>query len=238
LQNIQVDFKLYLFKNKIVNKNIVNQLLKDFLVGTLLGDGNFHTNNGQTWRLRVLHSADQVDYLKHKYFIVKDFCTSEPSYSSVFDHRTQNTYHRYSFNTVYSDEFRFLGQCFYKKENLNGKVVFRKVVPKQIKKLLTARALAYWYMDDGSLKWKGKSNALRICTDNFLEHEVKLLKSALETNFNLKVSLQKQNDKYRLYILEESSLLFRSLILPYIIPSMKYKLVVKEIHSDIKNLLT
>jgi hypothetical protein len=57
--------------------------------------------------------------------------------------------------------------------------------------VLTPRALAYWYMDDGALKWRGKSNAVRLCTDSFTIDDINLLKKVLETKFSLKVSLQK-----------------------------------------------
>jgi hypothetical protein len=53
--------------------------------------------------------------------------------------------------------------------------------------------MAYWYMDDGALKWRGKSNAVRLCTDSFSTDEILLLKETLETKFSLKVSLQKKD---------------------------------------------
>ncbi len=50
--------------------------------------------------------------------------------------------------------------------------LFIKDVPNNITKYLTPRAIAYWYMDDGALKWLGRSNAMRICTESFSEHGV------------------------------------------------------------------
>ena len=204
----------------------MNSLQKDLVIGTLLGDGNLQTNNGQTWRYRALHSIDQQPYLVHKYEVLKEFCQTEPSVTSIFDKRTQKTYTRCSFNTLSSDSFRYFGQSFYEKKVSDSK--YSKIVPKNIRRLLNARSLAYWYMDDGSLKWKGKSNAYRLCTDNFQYYEVIRLKEALETKFELKVSIQKQRDTYRIYIPEESSEKFRNLIEPYVIPSMYYKLKAQE----------
>jgi hypothetical protein len=51
-----------------------------------------------------------------------------------------------------------------------------KEVPSNIASLLP-RALAYWYMDDGALKWRGKSNAVRLCTDSFTIDDINLKKS-------------------------------------------------------------
>jgi hypothetical protein len=83
--------------------------------------------------------------------------------------------------------------------------------------LLTPRALAYWYMDDGALKWRGKSNAVRLCTDSFID-DINLKKKVLETKFSLKVSLQKRIYPkimhFRRILLE-----LKDLIVPYLIPA-------------------
>jgi hypothetical protein len=46
-------------------------------------------------------------------------------------------------------------------------------------------------MDDGALKWRGKSNAVRLCTDSFTIDDINLLKKVLETKFSLKVSFKR-----------------------------------------------
>jgi hypothetical protein len=75
-------------------------------------------------------------------------------------------------------------------------------------------------MDDGTRKKPG----VRIATNCFTKQEVELLKLTLEIKFNLKSSLHKNNDKYQLYIKQESIPLLRELVLPYFVPSMLYKL--------------
>jgi hypothetical protein len=233
----------------------MDKLQKDVLVGCLLGDAHLCTNTGQTWRLRILHSYKQKEYLEHLYGVFKSYCKTGPIQESFFDSRTQKQYFRVYFNSLYTDEFRFYGQSFYKKalvlkeepskhksELLTGlsskllkkatikKVVYTKKIPKNIHKVLTARALAYWFMDDGALKWKSKVNSYVFCTDSFSKNEVLLLKEALERNFNLKVTLQRKNAKkesFRLYISTESALVFKTLISPYVHTSMLYKLTEK-----------
>ena len=192
----------------------------DLLIGTLLGDGNLQTNNGQTWRLRVIHKAAHQPYIMHKYSIFKDFCSTGPTYAKVLDERTQKEYERYYFNTLFSDEFRFFGQLFYEKEKDGS---WKKHISKNIHKFITPRALAYWYMDDGAMKWKGKSNAVRLCTDSFSSDEVHILKASLEKNFHLKTSIQKQGSHNRICILERSYPKLKELIAPYLLPSMYYK---------------
>ena len=145
------------------------------------------------------------------------------------------------FNSLYTSDFCFYGQSFYKKTltkvNSKVKVVYKKRVPKNIHRFLTARALAYWYMDDGALKWKGKVNSFVFCTESFSKSDVLLLKSALERNFNLKLSLQRKSaaqplkDNFRLYVSTESSLVFKDLVRPYIHSSMLYKLDYDEVNK-------
>lgn len=195
------------------------QLQKDILVGCLLGNANLQTDNGQLWRAQFLHKAIHLPYIEHKYLALKEFCNQKPLYASYYDEKTKKTYDRYSFVTITTDNFRFWGNMFYK--NQNG--IWKKKVPKNIKKFLTPRALAYWYMDDGALKWQGHSNAVRLCTDSFSVSEVNLLKEALQENFQLKCSLQSKNNINRISILEESYLTLRDLVLPHVLPSMYYK---------------
>ena len=195
------------------------QLQKDLIIGSLLGDGNMQTLNGRTWRFRVLHKADHETYVNHKFEIVKNFCATNPKYYSFLDDRTKKSYDRYSFSTLSSVNLKFFGCMFYKKEGFNWK----KKVPTNIHTFLTPRALAYWYMDDGALKWKGHSNAVRLCTDSFSLDEVHSLKNVLETKFFLKVSIQKKGNIYRLCILEESYPILNNLIAKYLIPCMYYK---------------
>ena len=75
-------------------------------------------------------------------------------------------------------------------------------------------------MDDGTYKKPG----VRIATNCFTKKEVELLKLALKTKFNIESTLHKNNDNYQLYIKQESMNLLKNLILPYVVPTMLYKL--------------
>jgi recombination protein RecA len=197
------------------------QLQKDLILGTLLGDANLQSEtSGKTWRYRAIHKTAHQSYLFHKYEILQDFCQSPPKLDNFVDPRTTIQSSRYTFQTVICDEFRYYGQLFYKQQSDKS---WKKHVPHNIATLLTPRAIAYWYMDDGALKWRGKSNAVRFCTDSFSTDEINLLKNVLETKFFLKVSLQKKDTIQRLCILEESYSILKDLIASYLIPSMYYK---------------
>jgi secreted Zn-dependent insulinase-like peptidase len=83
-------------------------------------------------------------------------------------------------------------------------------------------------MDDGY----ASKNGVTLCTECFTDAEIKLLKSVLESKFKLEVSQQRRVTSTgivssRLYINTASREQLHSLVLPYFIPSMLYKLNIK-----------
>nr|AAL34331.1 putative protein [Ankistrodesmus stipitatus] len=209
----------------------LTQHQKELLVGTLLGDGNLQTETrGRTWRYRAIQKAEHKDYLFHKYEILKEFCSTEPQLSRVADVRTNKTYERWMFSTKVHDSLRFYGNLFYTYDNKTQRMV--KDIPVNIEKFLTPATVAYWYMDDGSLKYPGKSNALRICTESFSDDGVRRLQRALKNLYGIEAS-QTQKNKIvngnklpvglRIAINERASTAFRELIEPYLVDCMKYK---------------
>jgi len=79
-------------------------------------------------------------------------------------------------------------------------------------------------MDDGSLQNKG----LHLSTYNFSYEEVILLKNTLENlfkpDFLVKCSIHNHKKGYRIYIWEESMILVRNHISPYMHKDMLYKI--------------
>ena len=195
-----------------------NQLQVDLLVGTLLGDGNLQ-NVGQSWRYRVVQKTAHIDYVNFKYGILKDFVNTPPKIQQVKDKNGKET-SRCVFNTLSSSNFDVFANLFYKKNTENNGWI--KQVPENISTYLTPTAIAFWYMDDGALKWQGKSNAVRFCTDSFSHDEVILLQNAL-AKFNIETTLQKQRNTERICSKETSYEALASVITPYLIPSMYYK---------------
>lgn len=189
----------------------------EILVGILLGDASLQTeSNGRTYRLRFVQSEKHKDYLFHLYDIFKNLTTSPPIRSSFFDPRKPGKkYFRWSFSTTQQACFRFYGHQFY-----DGN---KKKVPSLIHKWLTPRSIAYWYMDDGAQKWKGKSLGVRFCTDNFLYKDVELLARLLNEKYFLKTSLQKKDSGWRIYISSYSYEILEKLIRSYFVSSMLYK---------------
>jgi hypothetical protein len=65
-------------KYRQVHKELSN-LQKDFIIGSLLGDGHIDKREFQPMFI-VSHAENQKDYLYWKYELMKDFCNTSPTY--------------------------------------------------------------------------------------------------------------------------------------------------------------
>lgn len=206
-----------------------NQEQKDLIFGSLLGDANLSTEtHGKTWRFRVGHAEPFKEYVIHKYDILEPYCRTPPALNQTKpDLRTGKSYKRWVFNTLIVPQLKFYGDMFY---TYNPKTqTFEKDAPSlnNIKKNLTPRALAYFYMDDGAIKSLGKSNGMRICTEGFTVNGVTRIKTALKDLYGFDVTLTKKmaynEERKRISILERDSTGFRNVIEPHLVNCMKYK---------------
>ena len=99
-----------------------------------------------------------------------------------------------------------------------------KRVPENIHYLLTARALAYWLMDDGHSDQNGRRRAYRFSTHSFPLKDQEILVQALKDNFDIYSKALFLDATYRLYIRSKSAQLFINLVHPYIHPCFAYKI--------------
>lgn len=190
-------------------KDKFNDFQDSLIIGKILGDGHIETANNKTFRLKIEHSIKQKEYVDWMYEKLKDFSSAPPKIKA----KTPNN--SYWFNTRYSGNLRFYAQQFYKDDI--------KIIPKIIHKLITPLSLAIWFMDDGLFK-SNRHKTFIIHSLGYKKNELKLIIKLLEDKFNIKSTLHKQYDKWRIYIKSESADNFRNLIEPYIIDSMRYKL--------------
>lgn len=96
-----------------------------------------------------------------------------------------------------------------------------KIVPDNIYNLLTPRSLAFWIMDDGSRHGSG----LHISIYAFTNADTEKLIFVLQNKFNFKCSIHYNKDKQpRIYIFKESMNTLITLVKPYFIKEMLYKL--------------
>ena len=150
-------------------KLTLTQKQREILVGCILGDLHLRTQtNGDTFccffeQGEPLNGKySHKEYLFHLYDCFKELCSSGPSLK-----RKKGGYKSWMFQTRTSSTFQFYGELFYRWDPEKGKRV--KSLPTQpnlLKKLITPISVAYWFMDDGSLKSK-ESKGVIFNTHNF-----------------------------------------------------------------------
>lgn len=187
---------------------------REIVIGLLLGDAHFETQNrGKTYRMKIEQSAIHRDYVDHLYQVFRKWVLTPPKTKSVVTRNklTQN----YRFQTVNHGAFRYYAHQFY--------CAHKKCVPKLINRMLTQRAIAYWFMDDGSIKSK-ESKGIIFNTQGYIKKDVERLVSVLKEKFSLKAKPRKQKEGYQIYISGDSYERFCNIVKPYLIKEMSYKL--------------
>ena len=207
---------------------ILTPILKDFLVGTLLGDSSLVASTKKPvtrWYYSVEHSEQQKSYLYRKYDLLKDF-TSSPPYELEKKKPAKNGKKliHYAFKTPLHETFQEYGKAFYKYQPSTDSYVKR--VPVDLRSRINPRALAYWYMDDGSQKGD-KHKMVYLNTQGFGEKGSQELAMVIYDVFQLKTAvvtkLDKRNNKYYSQVSIHGSSLenLRSLIEPFMLPDLK-----------------
>jgi LAGLIDADG DNA endonuclease family len=186
---------------------------REVLVGILLGDACLETQNGGlTYRLKVEQCAAHEVYVRSLYELFEAWVLTPPRRRRA--RRGSSETVNWVFQTVSHPAFRFYAHQFY-----DGRV---KQVPRLIHRWLTPRALAHWYMDDGSLKSK-HSKGVIFNTQGFKRHEVDRLVDVLRTKFELEASRRKQPEGDQIYVSGRSFESFVELIDPYVTEDMRHK---------------
>jgi ubiquinol-cytochrome c reductase cytochrome b subunit len=183
----------------------------EFLFGSLLGDAHAERLPSGGVRFSFKQSIIQKDYLffKYDYLLERGYVNNNPP---VF--QKDKLGDSYRFSTYSYSNLLWFYKIFYK-----NKI---KVLPEwnYLIQFLTPLALAIWIMEDGTLKSPG----IRIATNCFTKKECEILIEILRYKYNIESSIQKNNDRYQLYIKKESMNVFMDLIKPYFHSSMYYKL--------------
>ena len=142
----------------------LTKIQREVLIGLLLGDGSMQTqNDGRTYRLIHVQGGRKKDvYTNHLFQVFGPWILTPPKLSPLIS--GGGNYKRgdpWRLSTLSHENLRFYGKLFYKDGN--------KKLPKGILKFLTARGLAYWYMDDGSIKSKQSKGVLFNTQSNILK---------------------------------------------------------------------
>lgn len=186
------------------------------IIGSLLGDGHAEKKSNNT-RITFQQKAKHLQYglWLHQFINKLGYCNSNiPEINTRLDKKGQIR-KIIRFKTWTYSNLNWIHDLFY----LNT----IKRVPSNIQFWLTPLALAIWIMDDGTKSSLG----LKLCTNSFSYEDCLILVNALHTNFKLKSTIQSagKSNQYVIYILKDSIPHLLEIINPYLIPSMKYKLI-------------
>lgn len=101
---------------------------------------------------------------------------------------------------------------------------YKKIVPVDIFNLLDPIALAHWISGDGSVTDRG----ILLCTDSYSIVDVVRIINVLIIRYDIECTLRKRSKNpitgYRIYIRERSMVKLITIIKPYMVDSMLYKL--------------
>ena len=175
---------------------------KSLIVGTLLGDAYIRTD-GETSRLELHHSTKQVEYCKWKSSMLPSLLF-QFRYSNTYSKKYQKDY--YSFHAT-SSRLECLNEFKYDIKGINPNWL----------KYYNELSLAVHYMDDGSKA----GNSHRLATHSFNKEDLVYFVDFCFKKFGIKWTINKENF---LYLPTKYSLKFRSIVQPFIHPTLMYKI--------------
>ncbi|GAA5137723.1 hypothetical protein GCM10023339_78170 [Alloalcanivorax gelatiniphagus] len=156
---------------------------KEALIGIILADGFLErAKPTHNTRLTVEQTyPDQESYLLSIRDLFAPLIKMEPSIvSRKADSRTGKVYKSILFKTLSFPCLNFYHDLFY--------LCKTKIVPSNIKDLLTPRGLAHIVMGDGFIY----NGAIVICSESFTKSEQELIVAALDSKFGIKATLNKR----------------------------------------------
>lgn len=221
ISNLQKNKQRYYHISNIKSKNRIgphNFDVISVIIGSMLGDAYANKRSGEGVRICYSQSIVHKEYLfwLYNFFYTRGYASNLPprQYSRTIQSKPGMIYYGFEFNTFTFTSFNWIHKMFYK----NGK----KIIPLNIAEYITPLALAVLIMDDGG--WA--NNGIRIATNSFQLKQIELLSEVLKSKYNLETTVQKLSVKnlYSIYIKKQSINDIRELLLPYIHPSMLYKL--------------
>ena len=200
----------------------MNEKKRGILIGMILGDGHLQVikvpNKPNSWTQNfcLKHGQNQKEYIEHKANVLHSILGGNKP--KVFE-INNNGYVGYRMSKSNS-YFRILHGWIYK-----DKV---KTYSRQVLNWLTPEGIAYWYMDDGSLypkKRNGKVPSYELILSTYVsEEQNQVIIDYFADTYDIHFKKVKSKGSYRLRLATKEARKFVSLVEPYIIDSMFYKI--------------
>lgn len=212
-----------------LSKYLISSDIWEVVTGELLGDGHISydpaNKPGYNGRLMFTFAADILHYVNYlKFNILAPICT--PSSPTPWPNPKEGKEPtQYWFGSKSLPAITDLYYLWYKE--IRGK--WTKILPLNIEELLTPLALAHFIMGDGYFS----EGSVFICTDNYSKDEVIRLIEILHIKFGIKATLKKRTNpggsiRWRIRVSRLSIDKLVSLVRPFFIPEMLYKLGLKK----------
>ena len=195
-------------KYEILKATPFSKKNKEFIVGTMLGDG-FIRKSGNLPRLALVHSKKHELYFHWK-------LSQMDRYFNLWREQKDK---RKNSTLLYSETLQHDGLVkFYDMFYVDG----IKIIPDNLDMFMTPYALCIWFLDDGTLN-SGTNH--RIHTNCFTYEDQVKLKNLLKRCFDLECKIiQRKDTQYILSFDRINTVKLSNIIEPYVIPTMEYKL--------------
>lgn len=204
---------------EIKKEVVLNAEQFSLILGSLLGDGTMRVGrNAIHANFKVEHGLAQKEYVLWKYEILKPFVFTQPKLSFRNNADGDKYPKSWWFRTIRHPLLTEIYRKFYVGEGYrNGS----KIIPPDLEKHLDPMSLAVWVMDDGCFC----REMIDISTYSFSLSDICRLQKVFKRRFGIETNHYRDRDKgYRMYCRKSETKKLISIIQPYIIPSMKYKI--------------
>ena len=166
----------------------MNNIQKDLVIGSLLGDG--HIDKRETQPIFIVsHAENQKDYLFWKYELMKDFMNIPPSYYKETYH-TFNTKEKYLCQPHYRISSR-IHNCF---------IPYREMSKHDLINNLNEFSLSIFALDDG---YRADSN-WQVCLADIPINDRTFFIDIMESRFDLIGSIMNCDDRYMRFTADSS----------------------------------
>lgn len=184
------------------------------LIGSLLGDGTLRLGErAVNANFKIEHGLSQKIYVSWKYDHFKKWVLTPPKISYRYRKNGERYEKSWWFRTIRHPKITLFHKLFYSEG--------RKQVPTTIGQHLDPLSFAVWIMDDGSLN----RGVYDISTYSFKEHEIHILQRVLWNKFCLKGKyFNDRNIGFRMYFPKGETDKINSIISPFVVSCMRYKL--------------
>lgn len=202
-------------KYDILREVPINKIQKEFIVGTVLGDGCLYRDSAKSnFKLSFGHCEEQKEYLEWKITQMSPFING---YTKSIDKRGNSV--MYQARTINHKDLNMFANMFYDEKRI-------KHVPDNLDMYFTPLSLAILIMDDGNLN---AGVNMRIATMGFTKEENEKLQDYLKRCFDINSKVMEFNYKtkkyYQITLNKKNTQKLSDIVRPHIIECMKYKIM-------------